>query len=58
MAYIGHPLVGEQKYTTTKYSVMNDKKHQQLISYKIVFNFKNDAGILNYLNHKVFEIKV
>jgi 23S rRNA pseudouridine955/2504/2580 synthase len=57
MAYIGHPLVGEQKYTIAKYSAMNDEKYQQLISYKVVFNFKSDAGILNYLNHKVFEIK-
>jgi 23S rRNA pseudouridine955/2504/2580 synthase len=57
MAFINHPLVGEQKYTTPKYSKMNVKQHQQLMAYKIVFNFKKDAGILNYLNHKIFEIK-
>ncbi|GHU48276.1 hypothetical protein FACS1894218_4750 [Bacilli bacterium] len=57
MAYIGHPLVGEKKYTTSKYSTKNDEKYQQLISYKVEFNFISDAGILNYLNHKVFEIQ-
>lgn len=55
MAYIGHPLVGDIKYGATKN--LNGVSHQILIAYKLVFDFKTDADILNYLNHKVFEIK-
>jgi hypothetical protein len=29
-----------------------------LASYKLIFDFKTDAGILNYLNHKEFKISV
>ena len=29
-----------------------------LASYKLIFDFKTDAGILNYLNHKGFQISV
>jgi 23S rRNA pseudouridine955/2504/2580 synthase len=56
MAYVGHPLVGEQKYTNSEYSKLNVHHHQELQAYKIVFNFKSDAGILNYLNHKTIKI--
>lgn len=51
LASIGHPLAGDGKY---------GKKHgrfkQELYSYKITFSFTSDAGILNYLNGKEFEI--
>jgi 23S rRNA pseudouridine955/2504/2580 synthase len=56
MAFINHPLVGEQKYTTKTYSKANLYSHQVLMATKIVFNFRNDAGVLNYLNHKKFEL--
>ena len=32
------------------------KKTQELIAYKLIFNFKTDSGILEYLNNKQFEI--
>ncbi len=52
LASIGNPLLGDGKY---------GKKHgrykQELYSYKIKFEFTSDAGILNYLNGKEFEIK-
>ncbi len=57
LASIGHPLLGDGKYGTLK----NDKKSgfdkQALYSYKLTFEFTGDADILNYLNHKSFEIK-
>jgi 23S rRNA pseudouridine955/2504/2580 synthase len=56
LASINHPIVGEQKYTTPQYSYLKLKNHQQLTAYKIIFNFKTDAEILNYLNHKTFKI--
>ncbi len=56
MASIGHPLLGEGKYSKS-----NDKKlgfdKQALYSYSLKFQFKTDAGILNYLNGKRFCVK-
>ena len=55
MAAIGHPLLGEGKYSKS-----NDKKlgfdKQALYSYSLKFDFKTDAGILNYLNGKRFTV--
>lgn len=55
MASIGHPLLGEGKYSKS-----NDKKQgfdkQALYSYSLTFDFKTDAGILNYLNGKKFTV--
>lgn len=56
MASIGHPLLGEGKYKSS-----NDKKlgfdKQALYSYSLKFDFKTDAGILNYLNGKRFTVE-
>ena len=56
MAYIGHPLVGDVKYSKNK-KAPDGFKHQALYSYKLRFDFKTDAGILNYLNGREFEVK-
>ncbi len=56
MAAIGHPLLGEGKYSKS-----NDKNlgfdKQALYSYSLEFKFTTDAGILNYLNGKRFTVK-
>ena len=56
MSSIGHPLLGDGKYGKLK----DDKKlgfnKQALYSYKLTFDFKTDAGILNYLNGKTFTV--
>lgn len=56
MAAVGHPLLGEGKYSKS-----DDKRHgfdkQALYSYSLKFNFKTDAGILNYLSGKRFTVK-
>ncbi len=57
MAFIGHPLVGDSKYGKNKKNFINSRKFQALCAYKLVFNFKTDAGKLNYLSGKEFEIK-
>ncbi len=53
MAAIGHPLLGEGKYSKS-----NDKKlgfdKQALYSYSLTFDFKTDAGVLSYLDQKTF----
>lgn len=56
MAYIGHPLVGDGKYGTNKQNKNSPLKWQALCSYKLEFAYKTDAGNLEYLNGKSFEI--
>ncbi len=56
MASIGHPLAGDTKYGKTK-KAPDDFKYQALYSYKLKFNFSEDAGLLNYLNGKEFAVK-
>jgi 23S rRNA pseudouridine955/2504/2580 synthase len=55
-AFIGYPLVGEKKYTTSQYSKLHSKIHQDLTACKLVFNFEPSDSILDYLSHKVFKI--
>jgi 23S rRNA pseudouridine955/2504/2580 synthase len=54
--YVGHPLVGEKKYTNGKYSRDDKFKYQQLVAYKLVFTFKKNNGILEYLKNREFII--
>ena len=49
-SHIGNPLYGDTKYGSRHSGGM------KLASYKLIFDFKTDAGILNYLNHKEFQI--
>ncbi len=57
-AYIGHPLLGDGKYgTNAQNKQFGGYKKQFLYSYKLTFDFKSDAGILNYLNGKSFEVQ-
>lgn len=49
LAHIGYPIIGDGKYGINKINKQFGFKTQQLSSYCIKFNFKTDAGILNYL---------
>lgn len=53
MASIGHPLAGDTKYGYKK-NTPDPFKYQALYSYKLVFDFTDDAGLLNYLKGKEF----
>lgn len=55
-AHIGHPLVGDGKYGKNAKDKKKGFVHQALYSYKLCFKFTSDAGILNYLNNKQFEV--
>lgn len=48
-AAIGHPLWGDVKYGAKK---TKEKTYQDLCAFKLIFDFKTDAGILNYLKGK------
>lgn len=56
-ASIDHPLLGDGKYGTNAQNKKYGYKKQCLYSYKLVFDFTSDAGILEYLNGKAFEVK-
>ena len=57
LAAAGHPLVGDTKYGTAAQNKEYPFKGQTLCSYKLIFNFKSDAGCLSYLTGRSFEIK-
>ena len=50
LAHIGYPIIGDGKYGKNDINKQFGKKSQMLCSYKLKFNFKNNSGILNYLN--------
>ena len=54
LAYLGFPIIGDGKYGNNLINKKFKKKYQMLCSYVLKFNFKNDSGILNYLNGKIF----
>jgi len=57
MSHAGWPLLGDGKYGTEKFNKNYDEKGQALYSYKLEFAFPTDAGILNYLRGKTFEVE-
>ena len=57
MAYIGHPLLGDEKYGDKKLNLRYHMKRQALYSYKLKFAFTTPAGCLNNLNGQTFEVK-
>lgn len=54
MAAIGHPLLGDGKYGTWGKNPL--LKQQALCSYRVKFDFTEDAGCLEYLKEKEFYI--
>ena len=55
MAAAGYPLLGDGKYG--KLDKKYDRSYQALYSYKLLFDFKTDGGILNYLNGRQFQVE-
>ena len=53
-AHAGHPLLGDGKYG--KLDKRFDRRYQALYSYKLTFRFTTDAGCLNALNGKTFQV--
>ena len=53
-AHAGHPLLGDGKYG--KLNKKFDRNYQALYSYKLTFAFTTDAGGLEYLNGKTFQV--
>lgn len=57
LAHIGHPIIGDGKYGKNEINKKFKEKYQRLSSFEITFDFKTDAGILNYLNGKTINLK-
>lgn len=55
-ASVGHPLLGDGKYGKNAMNKPLGYKKQFLYSYRLKFAFTSDAGILEYLNGKSFEV--
>ena len=53
-AHAGHPLLGDGKYG--KLDKRFDRNYQALYSYKLTFCFTTEAGSLEYLNGKSFQV--
>lgn len=56
LAFIGHPILGDGKYGINEINKKFNKKTQELTAYRLLFNFKTDSGILNYLKDKKFTL--
>ncbi len=57
MAHAGWPLLGDGKYGSERFNKGFEEKGQALYSYKLVFAFPTDAGLLNYLRGRAFEVE-
>ena len=54
-AHAGHPLLGDGKYG--KLDKRFDRNYQALYSYKLTFTFTTDAGALENLNGRSFQVE-
>ena len=57
LSFTGHPILGDIKYGFKNENTRFREKRQCLWSYKVAFNFKPDAGALNYLKGREFEVQ-
>lgn len=57
MAYLGFPLVGDNKYGNMDKNRKFPFKYQALSSCRLTFSFTSPAGSLEYLKGRTFEIK-
>ena len=57
MAHAGWPLLGDGKYGSERFNKGFDEKGQALYSYRLVFDFPTDAGILEYLRGREFKVE-
>lgn len=57
MAHAGWPLLGDGKYGSERFNKGFEEKGQALYSYKLSFAFPTDAGILNYLRGREFQVE-
>lgn len=57
LAHAGWPLLGDGKYGSERFNRDYGEKGQALYSYKLRFAFPTDAGHLNYLRGREFQVE-
>ncbi len=57
LAFIGHPVLGDGKYGTNAVNREFGLKRQALWACRLKFAFTSNAGILNYLKGREFQVK-
>ena len=57
LAHIGFPIIGDGKYGKNEINKKFGKKTQELYSYKLLFSFTTESGILDYFNGKEISLK-
>ena len=57
MAAAGHPLLGDGKYGSERENRKYGRHGQALYSYKLTFSFTTDAGPLERLNGRTFQVE-
>ena len=57
LSYIGNPIIGDTKYGNQTFNNKYKLKHQELISYKLIFNIKESIGYLDNLTVEIKNIK-
>ncbi len=57
MAHAGHPLLGDGKYGSERRNKAYGESGQALYSYKLSFDFRTDAGVLEYLKGRCFQVE-
>lgn len=53
----GHPLLGDGQYGDARRDERHHRSYQALYAYRVAFNFKTDAGILNPLKGRSWHVK-
>ena len=56
-AHMGYPLLGDGKYGRGDVNRRYGETRQALYSYKLTFDFPTDAGLLNYLTGRTFQVE-
>ena len=57
MADLGCPLLGDGKYGDGQVNRRYGETRQALYSYRLTFDFPTDAGLLNYLRGRSFQVE-
>ena len=56
-AAAGHPLIGDGKYGSERENRRYGRRGQALYSYKLAFHFTTQAGPLEHLNGRTFQVE-
>lgn len=57
LAFIGHPIIGDGKYGANSINRSFGLKQQALWAYRLKFDFTGNAGMLDYLKGKEFQVE-